>query len=53
MPALSIRGSVTLHPKRALEFMLPPTFLARGQAGFIVPLFPRHGAQGAARADLE
>ena len=31
---------------RALELVLPPTFLARGQAWFIVRCHPRRAAQG-------
>ena len=52
-PTLLARAGVPPVSIRALEFVLPPTLLARGRVGFIVPLYPRHGAQGAARADLK
>ena len=52
-PTLLARGPVPGRSIRALWLVLPPTFLARGRAGFIVPLFPRHGTQGAAYAGFE
>ena len=48
VPPQSIRGSVTLHPIRALELVVPYTFLARGGVGFIIPLFPRRAPEGSA-----
>ena len=52
-PTFLARGAVPALSIRALYLVLPPTFLARVQTWFIIPLRPRHGAQGAARAGFE